>query len=79
MPQHLGELPEEGRILHSRAHIISYRCRDLRARSFGADLVLMPYLIAKWGNGSFAVREILDAPAKRPENDYTVFLIIQKF
>ena len=32
---------------------------------FGADLVLMPYLIATWSKGNFAVREILDAPSHR--------------
>jgi hypothetical protein len=46
---------------------------------FGADLVQMPYLIAKWGKGHYAARQLLNAPAKHPDNEYTVFIIIQKF
>jgi hypothetical protein len=29
---------------------------------FGASIFLMPYLIARWGNGRYFVRQILDAP-----------------
>ncbi|HLG90580.1 MAG TPA: methyltransferase domain-containing protein [Candidatus Saccharimonadales bacterium] len=46
---------------------------------FGAHLVQMPYLITKWGKGRFGVREILSAPAKKKELQYTAFIVIQKF
>lgn len=45
---------------------------------FGADLVLMPYLIATWSKGKFAVREILDAPSHRSNVKYVRFIVIQK-
>src|SRR3990167_9374750 len=46
---------------------------------FGTHLVQMPYLITKWGKGRFSVREILDAPAKNKELQYTAFIVINKF
>lgn len=44
---------------------------------FGADLVLMPYLILKWGKGKFAVRDILEAPIKPGRISESHFIIIQ--
>jgi hypothetical protein len=56
---------------------------------FGANLVQMPYLIAGWGKGKYAVREILPAPrtmaawwGSRAAVDSTIainFLVIHKF
>jgi hypothetical protein len=46
---------------------------------FGAHLVQMPYLITKWGQGKFGVREILAAPAKNEHLKYTAFIVIQRF
>jgi hypothetical protein len=46
---------------------------------FGADLIQMPYLICKWGRGSYGIRQLLDAPAKREELTYAAFIVIQKF
>ena len=46
---------------------------------FGADISVMPYLIALWGKGRYGVREILDAPAKHKGDAYLKFLVIQRF
>jgi len=52
---------------------------------FGASINLMPYLVATWSRGTYAVREILDAPndaAVRPhreEQRYMKFLVIQNW
>lgn len=45
---------------------------------FGADIVLMPYLIANWGKGRYSVREILDAPTKGDNVSYLRFLVITR-
>jgi hypothetical protein len=45
---------------------------------FGANILIVPYLITKWGRGEFVVREILDAPVKSNKVDKLIFLIIQK-
>lgn len=45
---------------------------------FGADLCIMPYLIAKWGNGRYAVKELIEAPAKRPNVEAITFIVILK-
>jgi len=44
---------------------------------FGADLIVMPYLITRWAKGRFFVREILDAPEKN-QVKYLCFIIISK-
>jgi hypothetical protein len=44
---------------------------------FGASLLIMPYLILKWGKGTFHVQQILDAPALQRKMGYTSFLIIR--
>ena len=46
---------------------------------FGANLVLMPYLIALWGRGRFGLRELLDAPATKPGSTPRVFLVLQRY
>jgi hypothetical protein len=52
---------------------------------FGASINLMPYLVAIWSKGKYAVREILDAPndaAVRPhqkEQRYLKFIVIQNW
>ncbi len=44
---------------------------------FGADLAVMPYLIARWGRGDYCVREVL---APSPGQGKSVsFLVIHKF
>ena len=45
---------------------------------FGALISQMPYLILRWGNGAYAVREILDAPAVRETLRYASYLVIQR-
>ena len=46
---------------------------------FGADIVQMPYLITKWGNGKYGVRQILKAPKKMDSLTYCYFIVIQRF
>ncbi len=45
---------------------------------FGADLMVMPYLITMWGKGGYCVREFLQAPAKNKFSDYLQFIVIMK-
>jgi hypothetical protein len=47
--------------------------------SFGADLFLMPYLIATWGKGRYGVRRLLAAPDKSDVVDHLYFIVIQRF
>jgi hypothetical protein len=35
---------------------------------FGAELVEMPYLVARWGKGAFSVRDIIDLPKSKSKN-----------
>lgn len=47
---------------------------------FGADIQVLPYLILKWANGRYGIRDLLETP-KRPdlyEVSYNYFVIIQK-
>ena len=46
---------------------------------FGADLYVMPYLIAKWGKGRYGIREILEAPEKTRNDKLSSFIVIQRF
>ena len=46
---------------------------------FGAHLVVMPYLIARWGKGQYGVHELVEAPAKRDNTDYVCFIIVKRF
>ena len=59
---------------HSSGHI-----KSTRLDPFGADIIVMPYLITSWGKGKYGVREILDAPLKKDSLEYLKFIIIQKF
>lgn len=45
---------------------------------FGAHLMQMPLLVAKWGAGKYSVREIIKAPTKGGNVDYVAFIIIQR-
>jgi hypothetical protein len=45
---------------------------------FGAELALMPYLIACWAEGKYAVREILPAPNKPEWLRASNFVVIQR-
>lgn len=46
---------------------------------FGADVMLMPYLVLLWGEGKYCVTEILEAPAKKESLTYTQYLVIRNF
>lgn len=46
---------------------------------FGAGLPLMPYLILKWGQGRYGIRELIEAPSKGIYVDYLYFIVVQKF
>ena len=46
---------------------------------FGAELVVMPYLIVTWGKGRYAVREILDGPERLEKLSYLNFIVISRF
>lgn len=43
---------------------------------FGADLFVLPYLVLRWGQGRYAVRELLDAPKSKSKNFTTRFLVL---
>jgi hypothetical protein len=45
---------------------------------FGAELILMPYLITTWGAGKFCVREILGAPSNATTKQNRHHIIIQR-
>jgi hypothetical protein len=46
---------------------------------FGADIVLMPYLILTWGKGNFGIRELLKSPSKNEVVGESYFIVIQRF
>lgn len=46
---------------------------------FGANIVQMPYLIVKWGEGRYGVRELINAPKKDKSLEYLYFIVIQRF
>jgi methyltransferase family protein len=52
---------------------------------FGASINLMPYLVANWSKGKFAVREILDAPndaavrGHQEDLKYLKFIVVQNW
>ena len=59
---------------HTNAHLPdNSSARD----PFGARLEVMPYLIAMWGRGSFAVSEILKAPASYSRDSSTAVLVLE--
>lgn len=43
---------------------------------FGAQLEIMPYLIAQWGKGRFHLREMLRAPRVRGELNFCTYLVV---
>lgn len=45
---------------------------------FGADLEIMPYLIAKWGRGNFFLKELIEAPSRREDLRYLNFFVIER-
>jgi hypothetical protein len=45
---------------------------------FGADLELMPFLIAKWGSGKYFLKELIDAPSRKDGLRYLSFLVLQR-
>jgi SAM-dependent methyltransferase len=45
---------------------------------FGADIQVMPFLIALWGKNKYFLRELVEAPTKNSILNYLYFLIIQK-
>lgn len=63
--------------------IIEHSSNDHHASDldpFGAPIYYMPYLITKWGNGRFCVKELIHAPTvpKSANVDYLYFIIVQK-
>jgi len=46
---------------------------------FGADLARMPFLIAKWGNGKYGVRQLMDAPKRKEIIESMSYIVIQRF
>lgn len=46
---------------------------------FGADLEIMPFLIARWGKGRYCVRELLKAPVAPEGIAHSHFIVIHKF
>jgi hypothetical protein len=46
---------------------------------FGADICVMPYLIATWGRGEYGVRQLLVAPTKSDIVSHLHFIVIQRF
>jgi hypothetical protein len=46
---------------------------------FGADLIQMPYLITRWGNGRYGVRQLLDAPSRGEHLQHATFIVVQNF
>lgn len=54
---------------------------------FGADTILMPYLITIWGDGKYGVKQIIETPQKNNELaryfgvaiEFMHFIVIQKF
>lgn len=46
---------------------------------FGAGIMIMPYLILKWGKGKWGIRELIEAPSKGACVNYLYFIVIQKF
>lgn len=45
---------------------------------FGADLELMPYLIARWGRDRYFLKELIDAPTRKDGLRYLSFLVIER-
>lgn len=46
---------------------------------FGADLIQMPYLITRWAQGRYGVRQLLEAPAKGVHVQHAAFIVVQNF
>jgi hypothetical protein len=46
---------------------------------FGADIVLMPYLITTWGKGKYGVRELLTPSAKNKNVSHLHIVVVQRF
>lgn len=46
---------------------------------FGAHIAMMPYLITKWGQGRYGVRELLEAPVQDESVADLSFLVIQRY
>lgn len=44
---------------------------------FGAELLIMPYLILSWSNNEFSIREIIEAPKKADNLEGLKFLILK--
>lgn len=53
---------------------------DLQAEldPFGADIVLMSYLITKWAQGKYAVHELLETPRKYDKAKSSHFIVIRR-
>jgi len=45
---------------------------------FGCNLLVMPFLLAIWSEGKYAIREIISAPVKKSGLAWNWFIVIQK-
>jgi hypothetical protein len=71
-------LKKNGLCILEHSSLDQYACID-PLDAFGANIIVMPYLIALWGKGRFGVRQILDAPRKNQNLGFLKFIVIQRF
>ena len=61
--------------------IIEHSTANLKVGSlgpFGVDLVVLPYLISRWGNGDCILRELVEGTTENKKLGHLVHLVIQK-
>ena len=46
---------------------------------FGADFMIMPYLITTWGKGRYGVRQLLTSPIIGDNISRLHFIVVQRF
>lgn len=70
----VDQLADGGAVIleHTGAH---HRAGSRAMDPWGVRAELIPYLVAKWGKGAFAVTEVLEPPFRKPDG-YEIFLII---
>lgn len=63
-------------IEHTSGHVSS---TATELDPFGVDLEVLPYLIMRWAKGKYGIREIVEAPERHAETDFSYFIILQKW